>query len=197
MPKATACRVCLDPLPGYDIESGAIKCSRCKWAERTKAPCADCGGPTGWPLTDKRKPDAPRCQPCRRRAIVHGTTYAYRKGCRCGECVEANRAAARDYRAKVMARDGVSLTTKYGHSGGAFIKRAERLAIYERDGWTCQLCGNPVDPRAPRNSWGEATLDHIEPQTHALIPDHRPENLRMAHRGCNASRGNRVAPAAA
>lgn len=65
-----------------------------------------------------------------------------------------------------------------------------RRAIYERDDWTCQLCFDPVDPDAdPLSDWFPS-LDHIVPQSHMLIPDHSPENLRTAHRWCNAVRGD-------
>lgn len=65
-----------------------------------------------------------------------------------------------------------------------------RLAIYERDRWTCQLCSEPVDPAlSSSDEWG-ATLDHVECQSWTLIPDHSPNNLRLAHRWCNSVRGN-------
>lgn len=68
--------------------------------------------------------------------------------------------------------------------------RAERLAIYERDDWTCQLCFEPVEPDAdPASDWFP-TLDHIECQSWALVPDHSPSNLRLAHRWCNSVRGD-------
>lgn len=67
-----------------------------------------------------------------------------------------------------------------------------RLGIYERDGWTCQLCGKPTsrtyhyaDPDSP-------TLDHIIPQSHTPIPDHGARNLRLAHALCNSLRGDQV-----
>ena len=68
-----------------------------------------------------------------------------------------------------------------------------RRAIYERDAWTCQLCGDPVDPTLGHSDpWG-ATLDHIECQSWALIADHSARNLRLAHRMCNSLRGDREA----
>jgi hypothetical protein len=42
---------------------------------------------------------------------------------------------------------------------------------------------DPLDDWAP-------SLDHIEPQSWALIPDHSPANLRLAHRWCNSVRGD-------
>lgn len=65
-----------------------------------------------------------------------------------------------------------------------------RRAIYERDNWTCQLCFEPIDREAHYLSAWAPSLDHIEPQSHALIPDHSPANLRTAHMWCNSVRGN-------
>ncbi len=71
------------------------------------------------------------------------------------------------------------------------ITRDRRLAIYQRDGWTCQLCDSPVDGSLPRNHPMSASLDHIECQSWVLIPDHRETNLRLAHLRCNGVRGDR------
>lgn len=73
------------------------------------------------------------------------------------------------------------------------IAMRDRLAIYDRDAWVCQLCAEPVDrdlmATDPLNDWAPS-LDHIEPQSWALVPDHSPENLRLAHRWCNSVRGD-------
>jgi 5-methylcytosine-specific restriction endonuclease McrA len=65
-----------------------------------------------------------------------------------------------------------------------------RREVYERDGWVCQLCKDPVDPGLPTSDAWAATLDHIIPQAWVLVPDHRPENLRLTHRWCNSVRGD-------
>ena len=70
------------------------------------------------------------------------------------------------------------------------ISRRDRLAIYERDAWTCQLCHEPVDPTLHWSDNMAASLDHIECQSWSLIPDHSPSNLRTAHRLCNSIRGD-------
>lgn len=75
-------------------------------------------------------------------------------------------------------------------TGGIPVSRRERLAIYERDNWTCQLCGEPVDRQAHYLDDWAPTLDHIVPQSVALVPDHSPRNLRTAHRWCNSVRGD-------
>ncbi len=77
--------------------------------------------------------------------------------------------------------------------GRFVIQLHRRLAIYERDAWTCQLCLDPVDSSLltldPYCDWAPS-LDHIECQSWALIPDHSDANLRLAHRWCNAVRSD-------
>ena len=65
-----------------------------------------------------------------------------------------------------------------------------RREVYERDGWVCQLCKDPVDPELPPSDVWAATLDHVVPQAWTLVPDHRPDNLRLTHRWCNSVRGD-------
>lgn len=66
-----------------------------------------------------------------------------------------------------------------------------RPRIYERDGWMCQLCGEPVDPALIFPDRLSATLDHIVPLS--LGGTHDPSNVQLAHLGCNSAKGNRVA----
>jgi len=65
-----------------------------------------------------------------------------------------------------------------------------RRAIYERDGWMCQLCDDPVDPDLGQSDLWGPTLDHIVCQSWGEEPDHSPGNLRLAHRWCNSVRGD-------
>lgn len=110
----------------------------------------------------------------------------------CAECGAAfvSRGAARFCSSK--CRDRSAWRRRYEARGEFAISSARRVALYERDGWSCQICGEPTsreysatDPLAP-------TLDHIVPQSHMLVPDHSDSNLRLAHALCNAVRGDRV-----
>lgn len=73
-------------------------------------------------------------------------------------------------------------------AGGSWITRAERLSIYERDGWVCQLCLDPVDADLHHSDDWAASLDHIVPRSKGGTHDHK--NLRMVHRWCNAVLGD-------
>lgn len=86
--------------------------------------------------------------------------------------------------------DRCAQNAQEARSGRFRIPPKVRQAIYVRDRWTCQLCMEPVDPDLPPSDVWAATLDHIECQSWALIPDHSPSNLRLAHRWCNSVRGD-------
>lgn len=105
----------------------------------------------------------------------------------CAWCGETFTSTGHD--ARYCSRRCARARAKAGR-GDFQISPTLRRAIYERDHWTCQLCQSPVDPDAdPLSDWFPS-LDHIVPQSHALIPDHSPANLRTAHRWCNAVRGD-------
>lgn len=64
--------------------------------------------------------------------------------------------------------------------------KALRLALYLRDGFTCQYCGKDLHGADPRD-YG---LDHLRPQS-ARPGYHAPRNLVTACFPCNRGRGVR------
>lgn len=67
-------------------------------------------------------------------------------------------------------------------------ERVYRARIFERDNWTCQLCGKKVDRRLRFPHPKCATLDHIIPLANGGT--HVPENCQLAHFICNSRRSN-------
>lgn len=81
----------------------------------------------------------------------------------------------------------------------AVLKAPRRHDVFrrltERDGWTCWLCLEAIDPDAPQNHERAASIDHVKPRSQG--GRNHLGNLRLAHRGCNAARGDRrVSPEA-
>lgn len=77
--------------------------------------------------------------------------------------------------------------------GSGMAKDYAFQEIAERDGWTCGLCGEPVDAALMRTSTAERmrpTIDHIVPVSRGG-PDIRA-NVQLAHLSCNASKGNSI-----
>lgn len=58
-------------------------------------------------------------------------------------------------------------------------------------GWRCWLCGGVIDPSLDRRRRGGATIDHVLPRLHGGSDS--LENLRLAHKGCNSTKGARGA----
>lgn len=55
--------------------------------------------------------------------------------------------------------------------------------IFERDGGVCHLCSKSVSRR-------DATMDHVVPLTRG--GPHTRVNVKLAHRGCNSRKGDRL-----
>jgi 5-methylcytosine-specific restriction endonuclease McrA len=64
----------------------------------------------------------------------------------------------------------------------AYRTRARAL-LFERDDWTCYLCGVAVDRADVWPSPGSAVLDHVIPR--AKLGLTHPSNLKTAHAACN------------
>ena len=65
-------------------------------------------------------------------------------------------------------------------------ERVNRLAVFERDGWMCKLCGEPTERETTRMPMS-ATLDHVVPVVHG--GGHTMQNLQCAHFKCNGAKG--------
>lgn len=211
MPNSTCAHPdCVNIMPA-DLPSSRKYCSElCRLAPNGPT-CAGCGK-----RMHRGKGVAPqgkaRCMKCRNgekgyylpadgRRLSHGES-AYRGGCRCRVCVEANSASSRKYLDNHSAKHGVHYSTtwrrafkdEHGYwpasSSREWIPQSVRSEVYERDAWVCQLCFEPVDAFADEFRL-RPSLDHIEPVSTQLVPDHSVSNLQLAHVGCNAKRRNK------
>ena len=70
------------------------------------------------------------------------------------------------------------------------VQRIDPLGIFERDGWVCQLCGDPIDPDRQAPDLMSASLDHVVPL--AARGEHTYENVQAAHLLCNIQKGART-----
>lgn len=119
-------------------------------------------------------------------------------GCTCAICGE--RFIAKGYhatcsdpcRADLKAKSKRAERIRYKQARGRFaVPDSVRFAIYERDGWACQICSAPTSRAYTHGDHRSPTLDHIIPQSWQTVPDHSPSNLRLACALCNAIRGDR------
>lgn len=78
---------------------------------------------------------------------------------------------------------------------GAFVAEVNAVEVFDRDGWICQLCGNPVDRNLRHPDLMAASLDHIVPL--ARGGTHEPDNCQLAHLICNSTKGDKLPELAA
>jgi len=62
-----------------------------------------------------------------------------------------------------------------------------RIEIFERDGYTCWICGIACDPTLQVPDRMAATVDHLQPQSFGGTDEQ--DNLATAHMVCNSQRG--------
>lgn len=155
-------------------------------APQGKARCSDCiNGGRGYYIDERGG------------RWSHGGS-AYSVGCRCSVCQDAQADAMRRYKKKVRVERGVSPSTlfkrhyrertgvRYRMAPSDWIDPKVRVEIYERDGWVCHLCDDPVDCVADFNDDFAPSLDHLKPRSKGGSDD--PKNLKTAHRLCNSRR---------
>lgn len=98
----------------------------------------------------------------------------------CGACVTESQLDGR-WRSKLVRKS----------RGERQLRPPRRRMVFERDDWTCQLCGISVRPRRhAANEPDEATIDHIVPL--AMGGAHTAENMQTACRRCNSLKGDRI-----
>lgn len=68
--------------------------------------------------------------------------------------------------------------------------RKHAVAVFERDAYTCWLCGKLTSKRWDARDPLSPTLDHLIPQSLGGTDD--PDNLGTAHAICNSTRGARM-----
>lgn len=91
-----------------------------------------------------------------------------------------------EYRAK---REAANLRRRRLMSG-AKQEPYVREAIFERDNWTCGICGEAIDPSLRWPDSFCATIDHVIPLF--MGGDDTPENVQASHGFCNFSKNGKV-----
>lgn len=172
--------------------------------------CHHCSGPLPAGSAPIRKYCGPVCKSAagwvKRKAKItpefHRAQYersaryrsAARKRKQAGTCLECDRKpVARDrcfrhYR-HLMKLEGRSWAADTDHASrtrraGGQYQQINRVEIFERDRWVCQLCSEPVNPELKFPHRGSASLDHVTPLSRG--GDHVPGNVQLAHLGCNS-----------
>ena len=131
------------------------------------------------------------CEDCGKREAKPPTGG---KTTRCTDCQrKRDRALMRDRERERLANDAEYRAISYLRSARG--RRRRRRAVFERDGWTCGICGRDVDPTLSHPHPMSASVDHILPLSLGGTDDR--DNLQCSHLLCNITKGNRVEIAAA
>lgn len=71
----------------------------------------------------------------------------------------------------------------------AFVEKVDRNAVFERDAWTCQLCGGAIDRDIKGPDSMSPSVDHIV--SISCGGKHSMANVQASHLGCNKAKGGR------
>lgn len=74
--------------------------------------------------------------------------------------------------------------------GASVAERFDAIEMFERDGWTCALCGQLIDTTLVFPDRMSATIDHVLPVSEG--GQHTRKNVQAAHFTCNASKRDRL-----
>ncbi len=75
--------------------------------------------------------------------------------------------------------------------GAPDAERFDYREVFERDGWICGICGDPVDPSLAWPDPMSVSLDHVIPVTKG--GKHSRENAQCSHFRCNAQKSDSLA----
>lgn len=89
-------------------------------------------------------------------------------------------------------RDNYLALSKFHRAArrGARLERFSHVEIFERDRWTCYLCGELTDRTVVWPHPLMPSLDHVIPIS--LGGPHSRANTKCAHLGCNLRKGDRL-----
>lgn len=121
------------------------------------------------------------CDACGETFMADGRRWRY-----CSpECFEA-------YRHKANWKH---VTARRARERAVRVETFDRREVFERDGWMCALCGDPVDPDLAWPDQRSASLDHRIPISRG--GEHSRANAQTSHLGCNVRKGARLMEGAA
>lgn len=86
-----------------------------------------------------------------------------------------------------VRRQKEAIALRHPDPENAIIEIITIRQIVARQGLVCGICGGPLEDRPYTGLPDDITIDHIVPYSEG--GHHTLDNVRLAHNGCNASRG--------
>jgi 5-methylcytosine-specific restriction endonuclease McrA len=102
------------------------------------------------------------------------------------ELVRAHDAA---YHSAHLEQDRAKKYRRRARLAGVASESFTLADVVQRDGWRCQLCGQPVDPERRWPDPKLKSLDHVIPLSRG--GPHTLANAQLAHHGCNSRKRDR------
>ena len=150
--------------------------------------------------------DLKRCSRCGeakpRGAFYHNRSRSDGLEYECKACVAERNAAYRAANAEKLSETGRERSAAWrrdhpeqkrehcrrhrARKRAAVVEHFTDAEIFERDGWMCQACGEPVDPTTPRTEPLGAHIDHVIPLAHGGA--HARYNVELLHAKCNLAK---------
>lgn len=121
----------------------------------------------------KRHPGVPISTPCRRCYMLYVPAKRGQKFC------------------STLCSRSVVEQRRRGRKGSAPVEIIAPADIFERHGWICIVCDEPVDPALGDGHLRMASIDHVIPVASPDYPGHIASNLGLAHLQCNARKRHR------
>lgn len=103
----------------------------------------------------------------------------------CDTCKRERAKALRAQRNRLFGKTYRSRARAYGVE----YEPVNRIKVFSRDGWRCQLCGKPVKRDAKAPDPLSPSIDHVIPMS--VGGPHTYANTQCAHFLCNSLKGNR------
>lgn len=118
--------------------------------------------------------------------VFRQTVNRYRPTCsvECRTLLTFGQPSNEDYS---WAHDAVARARRFG---ARIVDCFDRSEVFERDSWTCGICGEAVDQFASPFDPRSATVDHVVPLSRG--GEHSLANAQCAHLGCNSAKQDAV-----
>lgn len=134
-------------------------------------------------VTEEQATSLPR----RTTSLPRRTRFVSFKCTWCGEWCVGDRSAFWSLQKEPTCSSRCLKKKSKAKSKGFQVSDSVRNAVYERDSWVCQICGEPTSRTYDHSDPKSPTLDHIIPRSKGGSDS--IDNLRLAHALCNSLRG--------
>lgn len=142
-----------------------------------------------WKLANKEREDANRVAYREsNRAELTEKSKAYYRNNKESCAASAKRCREAKWDQYKQIRKAIKERRRVRIASNAPVEKFTHLEIFDRDNWTCHLCGEMVDKELSYPDPLSASLDHVKPVTKG--GGHTRDNVACSHLRCNLKKRN-------